>query len=42
MSRNLGSLTLLDPSGPACPVMGVLYLFSVVYTGRYKKTENNE
>jgi hypothetical protein len=25
MSRNLGALTLLDPSGPAWPVMGVLY-----------------
>jgi hypothetical protein len=23
MSRNLGALTLLDPSGPAWPVMGV-------------------
>jgi hypothetical protein len=28
MSRNLGALTLLDPSGPAWPVMGVLYLLS--------------
>jgi hypothetical protein len=27
MSRNLGALTLLDHSGPAWPVMGVLYLF---------------
>jgi hypothetical protein len=27
MSRNLGALTFLDPSGPAWPVMGVLYLF---------------
>jgi hypothetical protein len=27
MSRNLGALTLLDPCGPAWPVMGVLYLF---------------
>jgi hypothetical protein len=26
MSRNLGTLTLLDPSGPAWPVMGVLLL----------------
>jgi hypothetical protein len=26
MSRNLGALTLLDPSGPAWPAMGVLYL----------------
>jgi hypothetical protein len=26
MSRNLAALTLLDPSGPAWPVMGVLYL----------------
>jgi hypothetical protein len=25
MSRNLGTLNLLDPSGPAWPVMGVLY-----------------
>jgi hypothetical protein len=25
MSRNLGALTLLDPSGPAWPVMGVLF-----------------
>jgi hypothetical protein len=24
MSRNLGALTLLDPSGPEWPVMGVL------------------
>jgi hypothetical protein len=27
MSRNLGALTLLDPSWPAWPVMGVLYLY---------------
>jgi hypothetical protein len=27
MSRNLGALTLLDPYGPAWPVMGVLYLY---------------
>jgi hypothetical protein len=27
MPRNLGALTLLDPSGPAWPVMGVLYLY---------------
>jgi hypothetical protein len=27
MSGNLGALTLLDPSGPAWPVMGVLYLY---------------
>ena len=26
LSRNLGALTLLDPSGPAWPVTGVLYL----------------
>jgi hypothetical protein len=25
MSRNLGALTLLDPSGPAWPVIGVLF-----------------
>jgi hypothetical protein len=30
MSRNLGALTLLDPSGPAWPVMGVLYLFYII------------
>jgi hypothetical protein len=29
MSRNLGALNLLDPSGPAWPVMGVLYLFYI-------------
>jgi hypothetical protein len=27
MSRNLGALTPLDLSGPAWPVMGVLYLY---------------
>jgi hypothetical protein len=27
ISRNLGALTLLEPSGFAWPVMGVLYLF---------------
>jgi hypothetical protein len=27
MSRSIGALTLLDPSGPAWPVMGVLYLY---------------
>jgi hypothetical protein len=31
MSRNLGALTLLDPSGPAWPVMGVLYLYTHVF-----------
>jgi hypothetical protein len=31
MSRNLGALTLLDPSGPAWPVMGVFYLFAYTY-----------
>jgi hypothetical protein len=30
MSRNLGPLTLLDPSGPAWPLMGVLYLYLYV------------
>jgi hypothetical protein len=29
MSRNLEASTLLDPSGPAWPVMGVLYIFLV-------------
>jgi hypothetical protein len=28
MSRNLGALNLLDPSGPAWPVMGVLLFMS--------------
>ena len=27
LSRNLGALTLLDPSEPAWPVTGVLYLY---------------
>jgi hypothetical protein len=27
MSINLGALTLLDPSGPAWSVIGVLYLY---------------
>jgi hypothetical protein len=27
MPINLGALTLPDPSGPAWPVMGVLYLY---------------
>ena len=27
LSRNLGALTSLDPSGPAWPVTGVLYLY---------------
>ena len=27
LSRNLGALTLLDPSGPEWPVTGVLYLY---------------
>ena len=27
LSRNLGALTSLDPSGPARPVTGVLYLY---------------
>jgi hypothetical protein len=29
MSRNLGALTLLDPSGPAWTVMGDLYLYYI-------------
>jgi hypothetical protein len=40
MSRNLGALTLLDPSGPAWPVMGVLYLIYIyiyIYIGCAKK-----
>jgi hypothetical protein len=35
MSRNLGALTLLDPSGPAWPVMGVLYLYLYFFTYGY-------
>jgi hypothetical protein len=32
MSRNLEALTLLDPSGPAWPVMGELYLlFNILH-----------
>jgi hypothetical protein len=31
MSRNPGALTLLDPSGPAWSVMGVLYLYPAYY-----------
>ena len=30
LSRNLGALTLLDPSGPEWPVTGVLYLYMAV------------
>jgi hypothetical protein len=33
MSRNLGALTLLDLSGPAWPVMGVLYLYVIGGSG---------
>jgi hypothetical protein len=33
MSRNLGALNLLDPSGPAWPVMGGLYLYLLLYGG---------
>jgi hypothetical protein len=32
MSRNVEALTLLDPSGPAWPVMGVLYLYLYLLT----------
>jgi hypothetical protein len=32
MSRNLGVLILLDPSGPAWPVMGVLYFYLYLFT----------
>jgi hypothetical protein len=39
MSRNLGALTLLDPSGPAWPVVGVLYLYLTVYIKIIKKTD---
>jgi hypothetical protein len=33
MSRNLGALTLLDPSGPAWPLMGVLYFYLLKAAG---------
>jgi hypothetical protein len=39
MSRNLVALTLLDPSGPAWPLMGVLYLYLYVNYLRCSKTE---
>jgi hypothetical protein len=35
MSRNLGALTLLELSGPAWPVMGVLYLYLYIYVYIY-------
>jgi hypothetical protein len=38
MSRNLGALTFLDTSGPAWPVMGVLYLY--FYLTRKDKKRN--
>ena len=34
LSRNLGALTLLDPSGPVWPVTGVLYLYLYLYVCR--------
>jgi hypothetical protein len=47
MSINLGALTLLDPSGPAWPVMGVLYLSTYLpelkrdeVTGEWRKIHN--
>jgi hypothetical protein len=39
MSRNLGALTFLDHSGPAWPVMGVLYLY--LYLFSYRLIFNN-
>ena len=43
-SRNLRALTLLDPSGPAWPVTGVLYLFSTsfwcILGRRHKKAQH--
>jgi hypothetical protein len=35
MSRNLGALTLLDPSGPAWSVMGVLIIIIMVINVKY-------
>jgi hypothetical protein len=41
MSRNLRALTLLDPSGPAWPVMGVLYLYKdTVYVGERRRQKH--
>jgi uncharacterized RDD family membrane protein YckC len=39
MSRNLGALTLLDLSGPAWPVMGVLYLYLYMMTMMAKENQ---
>jgi hypothetical protein len=36
MSRNLGALTLLDPSGSAWPVMGVLFTLAFALQLRKK------
>jgi hypothetical protein len=35
MSRNLGALTLVDPSWPAWPVMSDLYLYLYVCVGTF-------
>jgi hypothetical protein len=40
MSRNLGALTLLDPSGPAWPVIGVLYLYFYLPVNNLCKTRH--
>jgi hypothetical protein len=42
MLRNLGALTLLDPSGPAWPVMGVLYLYLYLFTPMYENVYRPE
>ena len=36
LSRNLGALTSLDPSGPARPVTGALYLYLYLYVSLEK------
>ena len=38
LSRNLGTLTHLDPSGPAWPVTGVLYLTYGIAESRFVST----
>ena len=41
LSRNLGALTLLDHSGPAWPVTGVLYLYLYKCYKQYSSNEHH-